>query len=162
MERGTEETGRFLIWPEVIKEFLSSPLVGLGAANSAVILQGEWHPRTPHNTFLFFAISSGIVPPLLFISFWIAALRKSFAGIEQQEYGPFRAPLLMYVLVISITGDLGFTFPTGLLGLAIGTGAGASYRLPRLLAVAKDQQRHMYKVRRLRPGAAAFVARRRF
>jgi O-antigen ligase len=162
MERGTEDTGRFVIWPEAVKEFLSSPVVGLGAANSSVIVPGEWRPRSPHNTFLFFALSSGIVPPLFFISFWIVALRKSLANIEQQEYGPFRAPLLMYVLLISFTGDLGFTFPAGLLGLVLGAGDGASYRLPRFLVVAKYHERHMYKVRRrLRPGTAAFAARRR-
>jgi O-antigen ligase len=161
VERGTEDTGRLVIWPEAVMMFLGSPLVGVGAENSAVYIPGSWKPRTAHNTFLFFALSSGIVPLLFFVLFWIWAVLRSFANVDQQEYGPFRAPLLIYVLIISLTGDLGFTFPTGLLGLVIGAGVGASHRLPRFVVLSKDEERGTYKVRRLGPGAAKLAARHR-
>lgn len=159
IERGGEDTGRIGIWSEALKMFFSSPFVGFGLEKSGIYLPGEWKPRTTHNTFLFFAVAAGIIPVLFFILFWIVALRRSLGNVEQQDYGPFRAPLLMYVLIISIVGDMSFTFPAGLLGVVIGAGAVAANKLPRFLVVPGDKQ-GFYKLARLRPGAAKLLQRR--
>lgn len=159
MERGAEETGRIAIWSEAVKMFFSSPLVGLGAANSGVYLPGEWKPRTTHNTFLFFAVASGIIPLLFFVLFWIVALQRSLRNIDQQDYGAFRAPLLMYVLVISFVGDLSFTFPAGLLGVVIGAGAGAGDKLPRFLVIPTAKE-GLYELARLGPTGAKSLSRK--
>lgn len=152
MERGSEDTGRLgIIWPAAVKMIFSSPLVGVGAANTSFFVPGEdWRPWTPHNTFIYLALSSGIVPLLFFLLFWVGAVWRSFANIEQQEYGPFRAPLLMYFLVISLTGDLGFMFPSGLLGLVIGAGIVSSSRTRGFLVASSDEGRRIYKLIRLR------------
>jgi O-antigen ligase len=158
IERGAEDTGRLEIWSEAVKMFFDSPLVGFGA-NTPVFLPGSSLPKTTHNTFLFFAVGSGFIPLLFFVLFWIVSLRRSLGNIEQQDYGPFRAPLLMYVLIISFVGDLGFTFSSGLFAVVIGAGAGAAHKLPRFLVVPGDKQ-NLYKLARLRPGAAKLLSRR--
>jgi O-antigen ligase len=159
LERAGEDTGRIGIWSEALKMFFSSPLAGLGAANSGVYLPGELKPLTTHNTFLFFAVASGIIPLLFFALFWIVALKRSLTGIDQQDYGAFRAPLLMYFLVISFIGDLSFTFPAGLLGVVIGAGAGAGDKLPRFL-VFRTAKEGLYKLARLGPAGAKSLSRR--
>ena len=159
IERGAEDTGRLGIWSEALKMFFSSPLIGYGNANAEIYLPGNLKPLTTHNTFLFIAIASGIVPLCLFVLFWIVALRRSLRNIEEQEYGAFRAPFLMYVLIISFVGDMGFTLPAGLLAVVIGAGAVAANKLPRFLALPTDKE-GLYKLARLRPGSAKLLSRR--
>ena len=159
LERGAEDTGRLGIWSEALKMFFSSPLVGFGIDNSGIYLPGNFKPLTTHNTFLFFAVASGIVPLLLFVLFWIVALKRSLRDIDQQDYGAFRAPLLMYVLVISFVGDLSFTLPAGLLGVVLGAGAGAGNKLPRFLAIPTAKE-GLYKLARLGPAGAKSLSRR--
>src|SRR6185312_13986439 len=68
-ERGLEETGREILWPAAIDRILTSPLVGVGESNVAMRLGPKDSP--PHNAFLHFALSSGVVPFAFFLGFWI-------------------------------------------------------------------------------------------
>ena len=75
-----EETGRELLWPAAIDRIFSSPFVTLfGGGPSNVTLDIAGHPESigPHNTFLFFALSSGVIPLAFFIAFWIQAVWRA-------------------------------------------------------------------------------------
>ena len=65
--RGLEETGRLLIWPLAIERFLESPWFGV--SNIGTYIPGRIKPATPHNMFLFVALSSGLVSLLLFVAY---------------------------------------------------------------------------------------------
>ena len=141
-ERATEETGsgRFLVWPLVIERFLASPIVGVGW--SAV---GTWVPEAdtsivPHNSFLYFPLSSGIVPFALYVAFWTRAARRSFSDVGGSEYSPFRTPLLLYALVAFILADIS-TEPWALLALTVGAGSGISHRRERVLVASSRIRR---------------------
>jgi hypothetical protein len=138
--RGTEETGREKLWPDAIERILASPLttfIGVGASNvgSDIIKHAP-----PHNSFLFFALSSGIVPFAFWVFFWIQAGQRSFSHIEPLEYGSFRIPFLLYIFVHSMLNDIS-TETWVLLTLCVGAGSGVS--------------QHLLVVRRIRdPGTA--------
>ena len=100
MQRGTEDTGRFEIWAEALQNVFYSPLIGMGASNASVMYLGDSQKRhTTHNSLLYFALASGIVPLVFFVCFWIRTLRRSLLNLEQVEYGPFRTPLSVYVFI---------------------------------------------------------------
>lgn len=117
--RGMEETGRLLVWPVAIDRYFSSPLIGVGASNVATYVPFSGRLYTPHNSFIYFALSSGVVPLALFVACWIRAARNAFSYGEQTQKGPFRVPLLAYTLCISLIGDLAFLQPWGLLTFSI-------------------------------------------
>src|SRR5262249_13649683 len=123
-ERGMEETGRERLWPEAIERIFASPLttfIGVGMSNvGSDVLHAGW-ATPPHNTFLFFALSSGIIPLVLLIIFWFRAARKSFFSIDQSDHGPFRIPFLLYVFVIFNISDAP-SVPWTLLALSVGAG----------------------------------------
>jgi O-Antigen ligase len=132
-ERGMEETGRFLLWPYVVERIFNSPIVGVGFSNiSTYIPEVTSSISTPHNSFLFFALSSGVLPLAFWVSFWIGAASRSFSDDEQSEYRPFRIPLLLYALVAFMFSDIS-TELWALLTLAVGAGSGISLRRERLL-----------------------------
>ena len=139
-ERATEETGRFLVWPVVIKRFLASPIVGVGAVNIATSIPETGQVFMPHNSFLFFALSSGIVPLALYVAFWTGAARRSFSDVEGSEYSPFRTPLLLYTLTAFLLSSIS-TEPWALLALTVGAGAGISHRRERLFVTHRRLRR---------------------
>jgi O-antigen ligase len=99
--RGMEETGRLTVWPLVIKRFLSSPLAGVGVSNIGTrVPSGK--VVTPHNSFLFLALASGVVPLVFFLGYWVRTARGVLAtNIEQMPDAPFRIPLFIYVFLIA-------------------------------------------------------------
>src|SRR5262249_4073648 len=105
-ERGTEETGRLLMWPLIIKRFSESPIFGVGMSGIMTYVPEANKAMPPHNSFLFFALSSGIIPFAVYVAFWIRAARKSFSDVGESEYSPFRTPLLLYALVAFILADV--------------------------------------------------------
>jgi len=121
-ERATEETGRFLLWPHVVDRIVASPLVGVGVPAISTYIPETGQPiSTPHNSFLFFALSSGFVPFVLFLGFWLKAIRSSFSDNKGSEYTPFRIPLLLYCLVAFLLADISAE-PWSVLSLAIAAG----------------------------------------
>jgi O-antigen ligase len=132
-ERGMEETGRLLMWPLIIQRFLESPIFGVGMSRIMTWVPEADKAMPPHNSFLFFALSSGIVPAALYVAFWIRAGWRSFVDVGQQEYSPFRLPFLLYAFVAYITGDI-TTTPWALLTLSVGAGSGILHWKERLPA----------------------------
>jgi O-antigen ligase len=160
-ERSTEETGRFLLWPLAIERFFSSPLIpliGVGASDVATYVPLKGEDLTPHNSFIYFGLSSGVVPLAFFIAFFIRGVRRSFSNVEQLEDGPFRMPFLIFTFVSSLLGDLGFMTPYGLLALIVGIGPGTD-QIHRVLVVHRSAKRERAYGR---PSEAAnLMARRR-
>ena len=120
-----EETGREILWPAAIERIFSSPFVtlfGVGLSNVAMDIIRARNSIPPHNTFLFFALSSGVVPLAFFIAFWIQAVWRA-AHAKSQEGDSFRIPYLIFAFVGAMFGDLGFMSPWGLLALSVGAGS---------------------------------------
>ena len=117
--RAGEETGRFRVWPLLIDRFLSSPLIGSGASHpGAITSTGKY--VTPHNSFLLFAVASGIVPLVLFCAYLLrsglAALQAS--RLEDKESAYF-LPLVVYAVLITCAGNTDFMTPWAIVSLAL-------------------------------------------
>jgi O-antigen ligase len=125
-DRAAEESGRERIWPAAIDQFLASPLIGRG---TSVVTDVEGQRSTPHNSFLYFGLTSGVVPLALWVAFWIRAGRSS-SHVERSAYGPYRMPFLLYALTALILGDI-VTAPWVLLSLSVGAGPAISYKRGR-------------------------------
>jgi len=122
-ERGMEETGRFLLWPYVVDRILASPLIGVGVSDiSTYIPEQRRSITTPHNSFLFFALSSGLIPFTFWSLFWIKAGWR-FLAARNEGLGSCRAPFFLYLLVNSMFGDI---YPDAwyLLACAVAAGSG--------------------------------------
>jgi len=153
-DRSTEETGRLLLWPYVIERFLMSPLLGVGVINnSTYVPELNQSISTPHNSFLFFALSSGVVPLALYVTYWIRAARRYFSRSKRHEYAPYQIPFLLYVLVIFMLGDVNMASWV-LLALTVGAGAGASYH-GREAILARSNEQHRTKALLTRNTTAA-------
>ena len=137
-ERATEKTGREHLWPEAIEDISSSPIFGVGLSR----------PVGPHNSFLYFALSSGVVPFVCYVVFWIRAARRSFHDAGGSEYTPFRIPFFLYGLITFMVSDVS-TEVWALVVLTIAAGSRISY-LPAQLPMT-----HQTGSRRI---AAAFPA----
>jgi O-Antigen ligase len=105
-ERGTEETGRFLLWPVVVERILAAPLTGVGADNIATDLREGRSISTPHNSFLYFGLTSGVIPLAFYALFWMRVVWRSLSSMDRTEYSPFQSPFLLYMLVGSMLGEL--------------------------------------------------------
>ncbi len=133
--RGTEETGRFLVWPLAAKRFLSSPLTGVGAAKIATYVPQVHHSITPHNGFLAVALASGVVPLTFFVAYWWGAAWGAFrSSIERTADAPFQAPLLVYTFLITLDGNFSFTFPWAVVTLSTALAASAPRQVRRIVA----------------------------
>jgi len=127
--RGAEETGRERIWPAALERFFSSPLLGFGVSGESTEIEGSQH--APHNSLLYFGLTSGIIPLALWAAFWIRAARSS-PHVERSTYSPYRMPFLLYALTVFILGSI-TTAPWALLSLSVGAGPGISYQRARAL-----------------------------
>jgi O-antigen ligase len=140
-QRSMEETGREKLWPDAIERILASPLFGVGISNVGTDVLTSGYKTPPHNTFLYFALSSGVIPFAFYVAFWLQAAWRSFSDIGGSEYNPFRVPLLLYALVPFMVSDVS-TEPWALLALNVGAGAGTFHSREGLLVP--------YRVRRRR------------
>jgi hypothetical protein len=131
--RGTEETGRFLVWPLAIERYLSSPLLGGGAASVNLRVPTGHKEIAPHNSFIWFALSSGVVPLAFFVAWWIRAARNSVSYGKGLADGPFRLPLLVFTFVTILFGDLGFMTPWGIVTLCAAMAPNTPYGVRRLV-----------------------------
>ena len=118
LARGAEDTGRLQVWPATLQRFLDSPLLGVGADNVETYVPNSDRAIHPHNSFLWFAVASGVIPLVLFIGLWVRAARNAIAPEESPE-AAFRAPFLAHTFVNTMIGDLGFMQPWGLVTLCL-------------------------------------------
>ena len=141
--RGTEETGRFLLWPYVVERILASPFAGVGVSDiSTYIPERGQSITTPHNSFLFFALSAGIVPFAFYLAFWIRTAWGSLFDVGQSEYSPFRIPLFLYALVAFFLADVSAE-PWSILTLVVAAGPALSLGGERALVKHKTRSRRL-------------------
>lgn len=131
-ERGLEETGREVLWPMAIDRILTSPVVGVGESNVNMRLPGG-KEAGPHNAFLHFALSSGVVPFAFFLAYWIQAAWRTVHA-KGHDDDSFRLPYLVFAFVSNMTGDWGFMSIWCLLALSLAAGSAVVYGKQRLHA----------------------------
>lgn len=133
-ERGTEETGRLLVWPLVIERILASPLSGVGISAIGTYVPGGDVPVTPHNSFLGVGLASGIIPLAFFIAYWIKAMRGAYRlsrrGLQD---APFQLPLILYTFVTAFLSNGAFLFPWAMVTLCTAMSADVPRRVHRLI-----------------------------
>jgi len=106
-QRGTEETGRFVIWPRVLARILESPVAGVGVSRISTPLGN--HPIPPHNGFLFIALASGAVPLFFFSLYWLIGLRGALEGSSPlNPDSAYLLPLWVYAFMSLFEGDAVF------------------------------------------------------
>jgi O-antigen ligase len=128
--RGTEETGRLLVWPLAIERFLSSPLAGVGGRNVETYVPFAHKPISPHNTFISIGLASGIVPLTFFLAYWVRAIRGALrSNAKRLPDAPFRIPLLIYIFLIELTTSGTFMFPYAVTTLSMAMAAGAPHQV---------------------------------
>jgi hypothetical protein len=121
--RAGEETGRLKVWPLLIEKFLDSPVIGVGASRVGTWIRPDKY-TTPHNSFLLFAVASGIVPLGLFCLYCyrsgITAIR---ANIDDKD-SMFYLPLVVYTVLITSAGNMDFMAPWAVVSLAAPSAVG--------------------------------------
>src|SRR5262249_17959938 len=118
--RATTETGRLLVWPLAIERFLDSPLYGVGVSNLDTYLPTHNRSITQHNSFLFIALASGIVPLLFYALYWWRAVRGAWrTQIVLAAESPFCIPLTLYAFLLALEGNLSFMKPWAVVILAL-------------------------------------------
>jgi O-antigen ligase len=134
-QRGLEETGRFLVWPKAIERFQNAPLTGVGASRVNTYVPQKGIAISPHNSFLFIALASGIVPLVFYAGYWLALFRISIrAGARVLADAPFHSALLLYAFVISLNLNQTFMVPWTIITLGAVTNAGAQAEWRRAVA----------------------------
>jgi O-antigen ligase len=133
--RGLEDTGRLALWPYVVERILAAPFVGVGATDISTYMSDSGGSiSTPHNSFLYFALTSGMVPFFLWVGFWLRAGWKSISAQTQGAESVFQLPIFLYILVNSMLGDIN-SDPWVLLSLSVGAGTAAVYAKKLRLSV---------------------------
>jgi len=140
-ERGMEETGREMLWPAGIERIFTSPWVGVGESNVNISVSPD-RGIPPHNVFLHFALSSGVIPFVFFVAFWIQAARVSFLHSEDVKDGSYRMPYLVFTFVVAMFEDLGFMSAWGIFAMSVAAGSYSSYRRNRLFLRRRIRSRH--------------------
>jgi O-antigen ligase len=116
--RGTEDTGRLAVWPLIIDSFLDSPLIGVGHSNvGAITAQGSF--VTPHNSFLYVAQSSGIIPLVFFIAYWVSAARAAFRASGKSPEAIFYVPMVTFSFLLANSLTYAFLESWAIVSLAI-------------------------------------------
>jgi O-antigen ligase len=131
--RGMEDTGRLSVWPLALERFLNSPLLGVGMSNVATYVPFKQKRYIPHNSFLFVALASGVLPLAFFVAWWIRTAHNAFWSGEQSAAGAFRLPFLVYTFVNTWVGDFTFMAPWGILTFAIAMASSTPYTVRRLV-----------------------------
>lgn len=133
--RATEDTGRMRVWPLAIELFLQSPLAGVGVSNAKLPLP-SWHRLVvPHNSFLFIAAASGVIPLMFFVAYWLRAVSGILRmDAKRSADTPFHLPLLIYAFCIAQVLNDPFTSSWMTVTLSTALAAGASRPEGRIVA----------------------------
>ncbi len=123
--RGAEDTGRLKLWPVIIQRFIASPLIGVGITNVGTFLSATKAAVTPHNGFLFIALTSGIVPLLLFLVYWARAFRKFLhQKFSKKTDAPFLTSMLTFSFLETLLSNTTFMAPWAMMTVAVVMEAG--------------------------------------
>jgi hypothetical protein len=129
-QRGMEDTGREILWPIALRRIFSSAenlLLGVGWSEVKIYALSTHKANAPHNTFLYFALASGLVPLVFFAGFWMRAAWRSVRYAQGEEGDAFRLPYLIYTLVVVMLADWSFMSPWALLTVAVAAGSVTAY-----------------------------------
>jgi len=148
-QRGFEDTGREVLWPEAIDRIAAEPLFGDGKSNALIQLDGN-KLSPPHNSFLHLALTSGIVPTILFAAFWLRIIWRTLLRSSAYIDNSFSLPYLAFIFPSLMLVDTGFMAMGGLLITALLASA-SRVRSPQLspgiLARSNLVQRQAYRYR---------------
>jgi O-antigen ligase len=133
-ERAMQDSGREKIWPAVINRILATPVLGVGESEVGTYISAG-QPDQPHNTFLYIALSAGVLPASLLFAFFMHVGRQSAVQTKAQKDEAFRLPYLVFTFVVLMLGDLGFMAPWALLTIAVAAGSPVVYGRQRLVAI---------------------------
>ena len=75
--RGSEDTGRFLIWPIAVKTIVQQPFLGYGADNIELFSLERMRSYSPHNGIITLWLTSGFLPVIPFTIMWLRAIMRS-------------------------------------------------------------------------------------
>jgi O-antigen ligase len=117
--RGAEETGRLIVWPLILEKFLDSPLVGVGASNAGAVVPSSGKFITPHNSFLLFAVASGIIPLGLFVSYCYRSGMAALRACATDRDSIYYLPLVVYAVLVAAAGNMDFMTPWSIMSLAL-------------------------------------------
>ena len=117
-----------------MRRFLGSPLTGVGVSNVATYVPSVDTFITPHNSFISIALGSGLVPFILFLVYWICAIKVALrAGAARFIDAPFRIPLLTYTFLIELGSAGAFMAPWAVLALCLALAGGVRQRTGSLM-----------------------------
>jgi hypothetical protein len=108
--RGTEETGRGTVLIPALLRFEDNLAVGVGLSNIGTPTP-EGEVRFPHDSLVFLGLSSGIVPLLFFIAYWLSSLRTAIHTTSAHPYASYLMPLLVYCSFFIFVHDSIFMYP---------------------------------------------------
>jgi O-antigen ligase len=117
--RGMEDSGRVELWPAGLAKYKQSPLFGYGVSGTGVYILNEDHTRAVHNTALWVALSSGIVPLIFFFGYWLMGLRGALKTSPQSPFYAYVLPLWAYALFEDQFTSLGFLEPWSIFAVSI-------------------------------------------
>ena len=160
-ERGLEDSGREILWPESIERIWDAPIFGEGLSK-AVIPLSTTKLSPPHNSFLYLALSSGIIPLLLFGAFWLRLGWRTVFHPSAQVNDSFNLPYLAFIFPSLLLGDTGFMSMGALLITSLVATASIAQRRASAAATAIPMQPNPVQSRGYdRRPMAAGVNRRR-
>lgn len=131
MYRGTEETGRSRLWSWAMAGILDSWGLGVGMSNAVISDGSTGRGYGPHNSFLFIALSSGLIPLTFYILYLIQAGRGALRARSQNTTeAPYKLPLFSFALLAVMVADGTFMSPWHMVvfSLAIGSAIHGSRR----------------------------------
>jgi O-antigen ligase len=126
VQRGFEDTGREILWPEAIERISVAPFFGEGQSNAVIRLGDKIVP--PHNSFLYFGLSSGFIPLLFFVAFWVRATWRTVFHATRHINDSYTLPFLAYMLTSLMLVDLSFMSLGGTLISSLVASVGLSRR----------------------------------
>ena len=163
-ERRMEETGREKLWPAAMERIFETevtPFIGVGESKHATYALSAKTATSPHNTFLHFALSSGIVPLALFAAFWIQAAWRSALHAKGQESDSFRISYLVYTFIGVMFGDWAYMSAWALLTVSVASGSAIFYGKQHVLAIHSGSKVRVGVLPGLKAPEASTVARTR-
>lgn len=126
--RGTEETGREVIWQVALDRFYDAPWIGNGLGDIRV-RRGAGRFINPHNGLLHIAVGVGVFPLICFVGYLMKAVIGAFYRMGRIDEGEaiLLPPLVVFALIEIMVLDYTFMFPWAVvvLGLAAKVGEAA-------------------------------------
>lgn len=123
--RGTEETGREVIWQAALDRFYDAPWIGNGLGDIRV-RRGAGRFINPHNGLLHIAVGVGVFPLICFVGYLMKAVIGAFHRMGRIDEGEaiLLPPLVVFALIEIMVLDYTFMFPWAVVVLGLAAKAG--------------------------------------